>query len=64
MIFDSHAHLNLDAFDTDRTDVFERMSMNGISYVLNPGVDLESSYAAIALAEVFPQVFILRKRTR
>ena len=57
MIFDSHAHLNLDTFDTDRTDVFERMSMNGISYVLNPGVDLESSYAAIALAEVFPQVY-------
>ncbi|MGP1441822.1 MAG: TatD family hydrolase [Anaerovoracaceae bacterium] len=57
MIFDSHAHLDLEDFDADREAVFEQMRMSGISYVLNPGVDLESSCAAIALAEKYPWIY-------
>ncbi len=57
MIFDSHAHLDLSDFDSDRTELFERMRAANIVYVLNPGVDIESSHAATVLAEKYSQLF-------
>ena len=57
MIFDSHAHLDLSDFDSDRTELFERMWAANIVYVLNPGVDIESSRAATVLAEKYSQLF-------
>jgi TatD DNase family protein len=50
-LIDSHCHLNFDAFDDDREAVIARAKEAGVTVILNPGVDLSSSRAAIALAE-------------
>ena len=57
MIFDSHAHMDVAEFDADRNDVLERARAGNISYLLNPGVDLESSRAAVRLAHEYPWIY-------
>ena len=53
MLFDTHAHMNADAFDADRDQVIAGLKQTGISMVMNPGCDLESSQQAIALARQY-----------
>ena len=50
MIFDSHAHLDVEEFDGDRAEVLKKIRDAGVKYVLNPGVDIETSKAAVRLA--------------
>ncbi|MDR1164350.1 MAG: TatD family hydrolase [Deltaproteobacteria bacterium] len=50
-IFDSHAHLYFPEFDSDRDAVIARARAAGVQNVVNIGVDLETSRAALALAE-------------
>lgn len=50
-MIDSHAHYDNDRFDADREAVLEAAFRNGVTHVVNPGCDLESSLAAIAMAE-------------
>jgi len=49
-LVDSHCHLDLPQFDADRDAVIARMAESGVRYAVNPGVDLPSSRAAVALA--------------
>lgn len=56
-LVDSHCHLDFKAFDPDREAVLERASQAGVGQILNPGVDLETSRAAVRLAEQYPQVY-------
>ncbi|HUE75349.1 MAG TPA: TatD family hydrolase [Chloroflexota bacterium] len=55
-LIDTHAHLQLDAFDADRNEVLERARENGVSCIVVPGIDVETSQAAIRLAEQEPMV--------
>lgn len=48
---DSHAHLQHSRFEADRDAVIERAVAAGIERILVPGWDLESSEAALELAE-------------
>ena len=48
MYFDTHAHLDDTAFDEDRDEVLLRLKQNGVSCVLDPGCDPESSRKAAA----------------
>jgi TatD DNase family protein len=48
---DTHCHLDFEAFDSDRELVLERARGAGLVRILNPGIDLRSSEAAIRLAE-------------
>lgn len=57
MIFDSHAHMDVSMFDSDREDVLERARRGNISYIINPGVDLASSEAAVRLAHEYPGIY-------
>ena len=57
MYFDTHAHYDDDAFAPDRDAVLAALPEAGISLVLNPGCDAESSEAAVALAEKWPHVY-------
>ena len=55
-IVDSHAHLDMKEFDTDREEVIARAVNAGISTIITVGIDLESSKKAIGLAERHPQI--------
>ena len=57
MLTDTHCHLDFNRFDQDRSQVLARAWEAGITRVLNPGIDLESSRAAIDLAEANDQIF-------
>ena len=57
MYFDTHAHYDDKAFDHDRHGLLARLNSEGVDYILDPGCELESSRAAIALAEHFDFVY-------
>ncbi len=57
MYFDTHAHYDDRAFDADREELLLRLNgEEGVELILDPGCDLESSRAALCLAERFPFV--------
>jgi TatD DNase family protein len=55
---DTHCHLDFQAFDSDRETVIKRAREAGLDRILNPGIDLETSRAAIRLAEEYPEVYV------
>lgn len=57
MYFDSHAHIDGERFDEDRDLVIKRAEANGISYIMNPGADLESSMRAVELAQKYDMIY-------
>jgi TatD DNase family protein len=57
LLVDTHCHLDFTAFEADRDSVIQRAREVGLSRILNPGIDLPSSYAAVKLAETFPEVY-------
>jgi len=52
MLFDSHTHLNLAAFDVDRDIILKKYLEEGIS-VINVGTCFETSQKAIAIAQKY-----------
>ncbi len=57
MYFDTHAHYDDDAFGPDRDAVLAALPAAGVSLVLNPGCDVASSRAAVALAVRWEHVY-------
>ena len=51
ILTDTHCHLDLDKFDEDRDEVIQRAIETGVTRVLIPALELESSSAVIKLAE-------------
>ena len=49
-LFDSHAHLDDEAFDDDRDEIIENCSAR-LKGVINPGSDMDSSKKAVKLSE-------------
>lgn len=56
-LIDSHAHLTFDRYDADRAAVLDRATAAGVVAILTIGTDLQSSQAALALAESDPRLF-------
>ena len=56
LVVDTHAHLDMDAFNNDRIEAIDRAVDEGVSKIVTVGVDLESSKKAIALSENRPEV--------
>lgn len=54
MLVDTHAHIQMRQFASDRADVIAAAFAEGIERMVAPGVDVETSRAAIALAEAYP----------
>lgn len=54
MLVDSHAHIDTPRFDDDRRAVIERAREGGVTRIVDPGCDLPSSQAALALAKLYP----------
>ena len=57
MLFDTHAHLDDRAFDSDREQLLCGLAARGTSLVMNPGCSLESSENAVALANRYPWIY-------
>ena len=57
MYFDTHAHYDDDAVDSDRDAVLSALPQSGVSLVLNPGADMASSHAAVRLSETYDFVY-------
>jgi TatD DNase family protein len=55
--YDTHAHLDDRAFNTDRAAVIERALAAGVTRIVCVGTDLDSSRLAIHLAQEYPAVF-------
>ena len=57
MLFDTHAHYDDRKFDEDRDALLSSMPEHGISLILNPGCDPESSKKAVELSEKYPFMY-------
>lgn len=57
MFIDSHAHLNSNDYKADIAEVVKRAQDAGVEYIINPGTDLDSSKAAIELAEKYELIY-------
>ncbi|MDD2523021.1 MAG: TatD family hydrolase [Anaerolineaceae bacterium] len=55
MFFDSHAHLDFDAFDADREAVIQRAKDNGLLFIINIAIDLAGTRNSIGLAKDYPE---------
>ncbi|MCM8771774.1 MAG: TatD family hydrolase [Candidatus Omnitrophica bacterium] len=55
--FDTHCHLDFQQFDKDRDEVIKRAKDKGIEYILNVGIDVESSKKTIEIAERYDFIF-------
>ncbi len=56
-IFDTHAHYDSNAFQSDREEVLTALPAAGVRLVVNPGCDVASSRQAAALAERYAHVY-------
>jgi TatD DNase family protein len=56
-MIDSHCHLDFPDFDPDRDQVLARAAESGVTALIDPGTDLESSRRAVALAEKHDSVY-------
>lgn len=54
MLVDSHAHIDTSRFDADREAVIQAAFAGGVTRIVDPGCDLASSRAALALAKAYP----------
>jgi TatD DNase family protein len=57
MLIDTHVHLDLRQFDDDRDAVLARAWQAGVATIVTIGIDLETSRAAVALAEDDERIF-------
>ena len=57
MLFDTHAHLDDDAFEADREELIAGLPGQGVCLVMNPGCSLSSSRSADALSRQFDFVY-------
>ena len=56
-LIDTHMHLHIAQFDGDRQATFERAVAAGVAQMIEIGYDIESSHAAIRLAETDERIF-------
>lgn len=56
-LVDSHCHLTLPEFEVDFDEMLERAAEAGVTKLLVPGIDLESSGRAVSLSDRYPQIY-------
>ena len=57
MLFDTHAHMDDHAFDTDRAELLTALPQQGLGLLMNPGCSLASSYNASGLAQQYDYIY-------
>ncbi|MBQ3264810.1 MAG: TatD family hydrolase [Ruminococcus sp.] len=56
-IFDAHAHYDDRWFEEDRGVLLLSMPQNGVSYIVNAAVDIETAKTAVGYAEQYPFLY-------
>src|SRR5574344_2348713 len=56
-IFDTHAHYDSEEFDEDRDELLSAMPKNDVKYVINQGIDIETSKFSIKLAQKYDYIY-------
>jgi TatD DNase family protein len=56
-LIDTHCHLDFDAYDGIRDAIVQEAADAGVTRIINPGVDLPRTQAALALADTYPSVY-------
>lgn len=56
-IFDTHAHYDDESFNGDRDELFSAMEQNNVKYIINQGINIETSKFAISLANKYDFVY-------
>ena len=57
MLFDTHAHMDDRAFDTDREELLRSLPEQGLELVMNPGCSLASSRNASRLSQEYDYLY-------
>ena len=57
MLIDSHAHLEMKEFDSDREEVIKRAGEEGVDFIVTVGTNLKLSLKAIALADKYENIY-------
>ena len=57
MLIDSHAHLEMKEFDSDREEVIERARQAGVDYIITVGTNLVLSRKALSLAHQYENIY-------
>ena len=52
-VIDTHAHLDMSHFDTDRSEMLARATESGVKMINTIGIDVDSCRKAVALAEKY-----------
>jgi TatD DNase family protein len=56
-VIDTHAHLDMPEFDSDRQEVIKRAGQSGINKIVTIGIDLKSSLAAVGLTKQYQGIY-------
>lgn len=57
MFFDTHTHYDDKRFDDDRFALLAGMKAQNVSFILNAGADMHSSFTSVELAEKFDFIY-------
>lgn len=57
MIFDSHAHYDDEAFDTDREELLNSMAARGVGTIVNVGASLRGVRDTVKLMKQYPFIY-------
>jgi len=56
-LVDTHCHLDFNKFDVDRDEVIHRARLMGLTHILIPGINIDSSRIAVKIAESDPTIY-------
>ena len=51
---DTHAHIDFDNFDADRQEVIKKAKDAGLGFIINIGIDIETSQKSVYLVDENP----------
>lgn len=57
MLIDSHAHLEMKEFDSDREEVIKRAGDEGVDCIVTVGTNLKLSLKAVTLADQYENIY-------
>ncbi|SHH51098.1 TatD family hydrolase [Thermosipho atlanticus] len=57
VVVDTHAHLQMSHFKSDREEIIERFNENGILFIINVGTNITDSRETVELSKKYEKVF-------